>query len=69
MDITKSITVNLLEEDIKEAIAQYVNKYSGNDFTKDNVSISHQEYGDDGACQHSHTEYKATVIETLINLS
>lgn len=69
MDITKSITVNLSEEDIKEAIAQYVNKYSGHDFTKDNVFISHQEYGDDGVCQHSYTKYKATVIETLINLS
>ena len=61
MDITKSITVKLSEEDIKEAIAQYVNKYSGCDFTKNSVSISHQEYGDDGIGNYAHTEYKATV--------
>lgn len=68
MDITKSITVNLSEEDIKEAIAQYVNKYSGHDFTKNSVFISHQEYGDDGIGNYAHTEYKATVIENLVNL-
>ena len=68
MDITKSITVNLSEEDIKEAIAQYVNKYSGHDFTKSSVFISHQEYGDDGIGNYSHTEYKATIIENLVNL-
>lgn len=68
MDITKSITIKLSEEDIKEAIAQYVNKYSDHDFARDSVSISHQEYGDDGIGNYAHTEYKATVMESLVNL-
>ncbi len=68
MKTVKNITVMLSEEDIKEAIAQYVNKYCGRDFTKDSVSISHQEYGDDGIGNYAHTEYKATVKENLVNL-
>lgn len=68
MDITKAITVKLSEEDIKEAIAQYVNKYSGRDFTKDNVSIFYQKYDDDGIGNYAHTEYKATVMKNLVNL-
>lgn len=57
-----TVTVMLSEEDIKEAIVQYVNKYSSYEATRDNVFISHQEYGDDRIGNYLHTEYKATVI-------
>lgn len=68
MEIVKNTTVKLSEEDIKEAIAQYVNKYSGYEFTRDSVFISHQEHGEDGIENYPHTEYKATIVENLVNL-
>lgn len=70
MKIVNNITVMLTEEDIKEAIVQYVNKYSSYEVTMDSVFISHQEHGEDGIGNYPYTEYKATIVEkeNLVNL-
>lgn len=60
MILTTKVDVKLSEEDIKEAIAQYVSKYTDYNFVKDNVSITHQESGYD--------VYNATVTSNLTNL-